>query len=760
LNRVLVTAMESSVHAPDPVPGTREPRRAGAPPWLEAGRALAKDTLAGLVASVALIANIVSFGALMFPGDLSAGTPTAIWALLIGSCIGGVWIALTTSLPPLASGIDSPTGAVLVLLSATAGTRVLAAGGSTQAAVQTVMLIFSAATVLSGALLYGLGTLRLGSSLRFVPFFVVRGFMAATGWFLIAGSIRMATGDVVSIDSAVMLATASQAGKLAGAAAVLAVLLAVRRWVKSTVAMPVALLLMSGGGAIALRTLGIAGHGHGWFLPSLGALTPWSPLEAVRTSQLTWSTALAILPELLAVTIVALVSLVTKVSSIEVARKASGDLNCEFRGHGLASLIAAPFGGLISGVQIASSSLLVRAGAVTRFSGVACALALGVVGVASFDLPGLIPIPVVAGLIFYLGWTFIEAVLSRPRTQRAWLDLVLAVAIMAVCIRYGYVVGVLGGVVGACLLFAINYARIGAVRRHLTRAQFSSYVNRSPEASHYLIEHGEAVQIYWLAGYLFFGSSEGVFERIRGDITALPVGRVAYVILDFGMVSGADSSASVSLTKLNHYCEQQGVALICCALAPAVHSTLARGGTFGAKGQQDAFADRNLALAWCENQMLANAKIDTDAGLEGFEPWLQRQLGERIRSADLMAYLERKDVAASQVIYREGEPADNVDLVAAGSLAIDIAKGTGDTLRVRTVMAHTVVGEMGFFRRSVRSATVSADGPATLFTLTRANFERMRRERPDLAVEFDDFILREMADRVSVSDLAALVLSR
>jgi hypothetical protein len=37
---------------------------------VERGRALLRDLLAGLVGSVVLIANIVSFAALMFPGAL------------------------------------------------------------------------------------------------------------------------------------------------------------------------------------------------------------------------------------------------------------------------------------------------------------------------------------------------------------------------------------------------------------------------------------------------------------------------------------------------------------------------------------------------------------------------------------------------------------------------------------------------------------------------------------------------------------------
>ena len=56
-------------------------------------RNLLQDSIAGIIASVVLIANIVSFGALMFPGQLSAGIPAAIWTMLIGSAVGGIVVA-------------------------------------------------------------------------------------------------------------------------------------------------------------------------------------------------------------------------------------------------------------------------------------------------------------------------------------------------------------------------------------------------------------------------------------------------------------------------------------------------------------------------------------------------------------------------------------------------------------------------------------------------------------------------------------------
>ena len=169
------------------------------------------------------------------------------------------------------------------MLSATAGSKVIAAGGSPQAAVQAVMLIFTAATLFSGAVLYVLGRYRLGSFFRFVPDFVVGGFMAATGWFMIAGGVRMTTGRTLTFSDLAAPWTWSETAQLASAVCALGVLLALRRWVKWALALPVALLAMSLTAVVALESLGLSGSRHGWYLPSLGALTPWSPLEAVRS---------------------------------------------------------------------------------------------------------------------------------------------------------------------------------------------------------------------------------------------------------------------------------------------------------------------------------------------------------------------------------------------------------------------------------------------------------------------------------------------
>ena len=186
-------------------------------------------------------------------------------------------------------------------------------------------------------------------------------------------------------------------------------------------------------------------------------MSRWAPFEAARTTQLPWAMLAGLMPQMSAVAIVALISLVTKISSIELARQASGNLDLEFRAHGLASLIATPCGGIAAGVQIGASSLLKHAGGATRMSGVFAALVLGVVAISNFDLAGLIPIPIIAGLVFYLGYTFFTDALRRPYSQRAWFDMMLAITMMIVCVQYGFLVGVVVGLISACVLFAVSY---------------------------------------------------------------------------------------------------------------------------------------------------------------------------------------------------------------------------------------------------------------------------------------------------------------
>jgi sulfate permease, SulP family len=138
----------------------------------------------------------------------------------------------------------------------------------------------------------------------------------------------------------------------------------------------------------------------------------------------------------------------------------------------------------------------------------------------------------------------------------------------------------------------------------------------------------------------------------------------------------------------------------------------------------------------------------------------QRQLGGQVSSAEVLQYFDRRRLKNAQVVYEAGAPADSVDLVASGSLTVEMPMADGNSEQLRRFVTHTVVGEMGFFRGINRMATVRSDGPVELFTMTRNSFERMKIERPVVAQAFYTFIICVLADRLEFSSRATTTLFR
>ena len=62
-----------------------------------------------------------------------------------------------------------------------------------------MLVALSVSTLLTGILLYGVGALKLGQWLRFIPYPVVGGFLAASGILLITGGMEVVTQTELSL---------------------------------------------------------------------------------------------------------------------------------------------------------------------------------------------------------------------------------------------------------------------------------------------------------------------------------------------------------------------------------------------------------------------------------------------------------------------------------------------------------------------------------------------------------------------------------
>lgn len=722
-----------------------------------------RDCLSGLVFALVIVTYCISFSALIFQGDIESGLTLGLSALLTGTVVTGLVIALTTSLVPAGAGPDTPAVAVMSVLAAAVAAQLAANGFGVQQVVVHVLIAISLSTVLTGLLLFSLGYFRLGTWLRFVPYPVIGGFLAASGWLLVTGGVEVMTGisPGLSLESWQSLVARDAAPQLVLGLGLAVMLFALRRVIDNFLTLPLSFLitvlivdaiLLWGGVADVL------GGRSAWYLSGSSETQLWVPLRAVIDHDIEWLTIAYSAAEIGAVMGVTALSVLLDVSSLEVARQQSADLDVELKSNGWANMIAGLAGGAGGNLSLSGSILIQEAGAVTRLSGVAAAAFCAVVLFVGADIVGYVPTPLLGGLLAYLGFVVLAEALVRSPAQRSMTEFLLAGAIMAVIVYSGYLFGVVIGIIGACLLFAINYSRIGVVRRHLTRNNFTSNVERSPREAEILQENGAQIHILWISGFIFFGSSNGLFELVRRIMDEQRNPNLRYLVLDFGAVPGLDTSAVLSLVKLRNYCDERAAHIAFAGLNEQLHASFSSAELFTGDGPHRAFPDRNEALEWCEGLLLENYDIKA-ATEDGFTGWLADVFGGDLDPARLMSYFSRKVYKPGQVVLKQGGRANSVELLATGSIAITLTDGDGNTTRLRRMAAQTVIGEMGFFRKAPRAAGVVAEQPSVVYRLTRKNFERMQSEDPETAAAFYRLIVRVLSDRLEFAnrEISALV---
>jgi SulP family sulfate permease len=714
---------------------------------------LGRDAIAGAISGVVQIAYCISFAALIFTGDLAGGFSLGLAGLIMGTVVTCVVISLTSTFSPVVGGPDSPAVAVMSVLASSIATALAAKGANSDAMILNVLVALSVSTLLTGILLYGTGALRLGQWLRFIPYPVIGGFLAASGILLITGGMEVVTQTNLTLSPSswqILYSSASAPQIVLGALFAVSIQI-LGRFVANYLALPIAffgfLLAMDVGLFGFVKDEGVR---NAWFLPSLGELKLWLPINAVLRQDVDWGVIAQSSAEIGSFCGVMAIALLLDVSSLEVARQKSGDLDQEFRSNGLANLLAAVFGGFGGSLSMNACLLLDESGATTRWSGAIVGIVCAIILFSGADVGSVVPKAILGGMLAYLGVMIIVELWEAP-AKSSWMEWALTGMMTLVIINFGYFMGVVLGVIGACLMFALSYSRIGVIRRHLTRHEFSSNVERSPEQTRLLREEGKRVHVFWLSGFIFFGSSNGLFERIKRVIEGQLEKPVGYVVLDFGAVPGLDTSAVLSLVKLRNYCEEHDVTLGFSGLTEALQLSFGKAGFFGSTRPHQVFKSRNEAVEWCEDMLLMHHEVG-EASTYSFETWLQAEFGGQVDFGRIVSYMERSELEMGEFLFRQGEPADSIVLQASGCVAITIIDEHGRQIRLRRMIGHTIVGEMGFYRGVPRTAHVIAEGPTVVYRLTREAFDRMQAEDPTAAGAFHKLIIKLLSDRLEFAN--------
>ncbi|MGH9550132.1 MAG: SulP family inorganic anion transporter, partial [Terriglobales bacterium] len=713
---------------------------------------LGRDMLSGFIGAMVQIAYCISFSALIFQDPIATGFPLGIAALLMGTVITGMVVALTTTLSPATGGPDTPAVAVLSVLAGSIGDTLSASGVSNDVIVVNALVAITVGTVFSGIFLYGLGALQWGQWLRFVPYPVVAGFLAGSAVLMTAGGAEVITQTnlTLSPSSWVRLYSLAYVPQL-GVGLLFALLIAgLRRWVPAYLTLPVAFVSILVVLDVILFSLVPSEVRAIWFLPSFGKLTLWWPLSSITRPDIYWGVIAQKAGDIGALSLITAISMLLDVSSLEVARQKSADLDKELRTNGIANIMAGVLGGMGGNLSLNGAIMLEESGAITRWGGVFVALTCAVILFAGADIGTYVPKAVLGGMLFYLGAIILIEVWEAP-VQLSWVDWMFGIAIMLVICNFGYLQGVGLGVVVACLMFALNYSRIGVIRRDLSREDCSSNVERSREQSLLLQREGKRIHELWLSGFIFFGSCNVIFERIKQIVEQQQDKPLEYVGLDFSRIQGLDNSAARSLIKLRDFCDWNGVVLAFSGFNERVRDCFEQIRFFTSDRSHEVFDTRNEAIEWCEEMLLMHHEVGA-ASTATFEKWLAAEVGREEDIVRLKSYLDLHELRKGELLFRQGEPSDSIDLIVSGCVAITVDDENGKPIKLRRMTGHTIVGEMGFYRHAPRAANVVAEEATVVYRLPKRSFDRLEREHPETAAAFHQLIVRVLSDRLEFAN--------
>ncbi len=103
----------------------------------------------------------------------------------------------------------------------------------------------------------------------------------------------------------------------------------------------------------------------------------------------------------------------------------------------------------------------------------------------------------------------------------------------------------------------------------------------------------------------------------------------------------------------------------------------------------------------------------------------------RVQLARLAAQLDLVEVDDGAAVVRQGEPGDTLYVVAGGAFGVyATAPGQEGAVRLATLTAGDVFGEMALFTEEQRSATVCAEGGGRVLSLPRNRFLELLRREP------------------------------
>lgn len=709
---------------------------------------------AGLVVGLIIMVLSISLATLVFSGEMSSYVPRGIGLFLFGGFTLALILFIFGSFPGTAIG---PQDGPAALLAVAAGgiTTALAGTLSQDSIFSTVLAGIIISSLVTGITFFLIGQFKLGNLVRYIPYPVVGGFLAGTGWLLTRGAIEVMAGESMSLQALLNLMQSEMLIRwLPGTIFAIIVLVVLRKvnhflvWpgiILSAVVLFYISLFATGTSIEQARSLGLLLQPF----PSGGL---WMPFTLSNLNQVDWNALASQVDKLIPVPLVSLIAFLLNATGLELIAKRDIDLNRELRVTGLANIVAGLGGGPSGYHLLGATALGQRMGAKSRIVTVTAALVCGLVLLAGGAFISYLPVALLSSLLLVLGLSFLidwvyDAWFKLPRTEY-----IIVLVSLVVIATVGFLEGVGVGIGVATILFVIKYSRINTVRDTLNGKIYHAKVDRPAVQRDTLHKYGESIHIFRLQGYIFFGTSDKLLARVR-ELLEDTINKEHFIVLDFHSVHGLDSSAVSSFTRMRQLADLHDTYMTVTQASKDIIKQMERG-DFKADERIKFFPTLDHGMEWCENMLLQKHEASTQFFQVGIKSQLRASFPKPELIEKLIGYLERMEVDENFYLMRRGDPTDSMYFIESGRLNAQLETPEGEIMRLRSIRSGTVVGEVGLYLKGNRTANVVTTQKSVLYRLHIDSMHKMESQDPEVASALHEWIARLLAERMADNNRA------
>ena len=682
---------------------------------------------------------------------------TALTAMIIG-CI---FFSLQTRIPFALAGPETVLTAVLFLFMG-AIYRSMANEYSIDYILPTLLAAVALTALMTGFGIWILGKLKGGEYIRYIPIQIIGGVIGGVGVFVLFGAFDWMGQLALDWDnlysgfaSFILNVKPEECLVTMGPSLAFGVLLffALSR-IKNSLFM-LAMILVASGVGYATGVWGLDTN-----LASLATPIPFTEDGSIAYSaevfksglysNIQWDIIKANGLYIGAVAVLAVLTVMYRITNLELLMGRESELNDEFRMLGLTNMVTGLCGGMPVSLSYGRSAGNYAAGARGPIAGIVaglvCFAGLFYVDVILPVIPKFIP----QGLLVYAGLDLIRDWLFKTRTSFTRRDdCRMLWIVFLVTVLFGILEGMGIALVLAIMVAVSRNSKTGVVRNILSGSNHRSNVDRAPAQQRTLKEYGDHIHIMRLQGFIFLGSMERLVKDIRlrlDDRNKLPV---EYLLLDFKLVTGLASAAGIGFDKLRNMASDYEIELIITSVPLELEEHLVESGHVGeGEGLFRAFFNLDYALEWCENHVLDSENMLTMKQLTLSE-LLSPVFPEPKYIPVLMKILKREVADKGEAIFRQGDKSDSMYFVESGKLDVELELEGGKILRLKKVGPGAVFGEMGIYTLAPRSATIRATEKCVLYKMTTEKLDAVEKRAPVLVTAINRFLINMLSERLS-----------